>query len=83
MEPTRAEMLSLIHEMLCDQETLKEPVRNEALCEKARDIIARATLTPEDIRQMAHASQGGCGHCCDDDCRSYGCTYDGAPDGVF
>lgn len=76
-------MLSLIHEMLVDQECLKEPARNEALCEKARELIARATLTPSDLRAMAHASQGGCGHTCDDDCRKRGCSYDGAPDGVF
>jgi hypothetical protein len=37
----------------------------------------------EEDRIRAHATQGGCGHTCDDDCRSYGCSYDGAPDGVF
>lgn len=37
----------------------------------------------EEDRIRAHATQGGCGHVCDDDCRSYGCNYDGAPDGVF
>ena len=34
-------------------------------------------------REAAHATQGGCGHTCDDDCRKRGCSYDGAPDGVF
>ncbi len=33
------EARSLLAEFLCDEETLKEPFRNEALCEKARKFL--------------------------------------------
>lgn len=36
------ELLSVLTEFLCDQETLNEPFRNEAICEKARAAIAKA-----------------------------------------
>jgi hypothetical protein len=31
--------MGLVIDFLCDQELLKEPVRNEALCEKARKLL--------------------------------------------
>ncbi len=34
-------MVSLITEFLCDQETLEEPFRNEAICEKARALLTK------------------------------------------
>lgn len=35
------EMLSLLTEFLCDQETLCEPYSNKSLCEKAVELLAR------------------------------------------
>jgi hypothetical protein len=35
-----ATMWSLLREFLTDQEQLKEPWRNEALCEKARKVLS-------------------------------------------
>ena len=37
-------LLAVLEEMLQDAETLKEPYRNEAICEKARAVIAEANL---------------------------------------
>lgn len=37
------ELLETLQEMLADQETLNSPYRNEAICEKARLAIAKAT----------------------------------------
>lgn len=34
------ELHSLLTEFLCDQETMNEPYRNEALCEKARKLLS-------------------------------------------
>lgn len=34
------ELVAVVSALLCDQETLKPPWRNEALCEKARAILA-------------------------------------------
>jgi hypothetical protein len=39
---THDELLAALEEMLADQETLKEPARNESACEKARAAIAKA-----------------------------------------
>jgi len=33
--------VEILEEFLCDQETLKEPFRNEAICEKARKLLTR------------------------------------------
>lgn len=37
--PLASRLASLVQEFLCDQETLKAPVRNDALCEKARELL--------------------------------------------
>ena len=42
-ETTVPDLASLVEEFLCDQETLKVPVRNEAICEKARAALAKVT----------------------------------------
>jgi nucleoside-diphosphate kinase len=34
--------LDLLKDMLCDQETLRPEIRNEALCERAREILKKA-----------------------------------------
>jgi len=38
--------LEVLKEFLCDQETLKEPFRNEAICEKARKLLTRVEGVP-------------------------------------
>lgn len=45
------DLLDLAIEMLADQETLKPPFRNEAICERARAVIDRATKR----RNLHHA----------------------------
>lgn len=37
------DLLDVLAEMLADAEILAEPYRNEAICERARAVIARAT----------------------------------------
>jgi hypothetical protein len=37
------DLLDALAEMLADADTLQEPYRNEAICERARAAIARAT----------------------------------------
>jgi len=37
------ELLDALEELLTDIETLKPPFRNEAICERARAAIAKAT----------------------------------------
>ena len=39
-------MLEALREFLCDQETMHEPYRNEAICERARAILARIDGAP-------------------------------------
>lgn len=34
------ELVDLVREFLCDQETLRAPIRNEALCDKARSLLS-------------------------------------------
>lgn len=38
------QLLAVLEEMLQDAETLKEPYRNEAICERARAVIAEVNL---------------------------------------
>ena len=38
------QLLAVLQEMLQDAETMKEPYRNEAICERARAVIAEANL---------------------------------------
>lgn len=40
-EQDKQELLGMIQAFLCDQEQLKQPWRNEALCENARAILAK------------------------------------------
>ncbi len=37
------ELLAALAEMLADADTMNEPYRNEAICERARAAIAKAT----------------------------------------
>lgn len=41
---TAPQILAVLQEMLQDAETMKEPYRNEAICERARAVIAEANL---------------------------------------
>ena len=50
----------MLTELLCDQETLKEPYRNEALCEKARAVLYGNPAQDADIASATvPADQGG------------------------
>jgi hypothetical protein len=42
------ELLEALEALLADQETMREPYRNEALCESARAAIAKARGAAED-----------------------------------
>lgn len=53
-------MLSALREFLCDQETMQEPYRNEAICERARAILARIDGTPT-AQLAAPISEAGAG----------------------
>jgi len=37
------DLLAALQEVLCDLDTLREPYRNEAICERVRAAIAKAT----------------------------------------
>jgi hypothetical protein len=40
------DLLDVLVEFLCDQETMNPPYRNEAICERARAAIAKAEGKP-------------------------------------